>query len=134
MLHVLSWNIRLMYCLDFSVIQKPNQNDIERLNSIPEYHTVILKCLVREYISLAILISPYRLLSWWCEAERTGNESGRWLRSVPVSWVTGSHICFVKRGPLVLKSLEKIKKVTFNFRSQLSDNNVLTGCYKSKDQ
>lgn len=106
MLHVLPWNIRPMYGLDFSVIQKPNQNDIERLNSIPEYHAVILKCLVREYISLAILISPYRLLSWWCEAERTGSELGHWLRSVPVSWVRGSHICFVKRGPLVLKSLE----------------------------
>ena len=51
-----------------------------------------------------------------------------------MSWVTGSHICFVKRGPLVVKSLEKIKKVTFNFRSQLSDNNAHTGCYKNKDQ
>lgn len=51
-----------------------------------------------------------------------------------MSWVTGSHMCFMKRGPLVVRPLEKIKKVTFNFRSQLSDNNVLTGCYKNKDQ
>lgn len=104
---------------------------IQRLTGIPEYHAVILKCLVCEYISLAILITPYRFLSWWCEAERTASEPSCWLRSVPMSRVTGSHICFVKRGPLVVKSLEKIKKVTFNFRSQLSDNNVLTGYYKN---
>lgn len=116
------------------MIQKPNQSDTERLTSMPEYHAVILKCLVCEYISLAVLIIPYRFLSWWCEAERTASEPGCWLRSVPMSWVTGSHRCFVKRGPLVVKSLEKIKKVAFNFRSQLSDNNVHTGCYKKKDQ
>lgn len=62
MLHVLPWNTRLMYCLDFSVIQKPNQSDTERLTSIHVYHAVILKCLVCEYISLDIVIPPYIFL------------------------------------------------------------------------
>jgi len=123
-----------MCCLDFSVTQKPHQSGTETLTSIAEYHAVKLKCLVCESLSLAILTTLYRFLSWWSEAERTASEPGCWLRSVPMSWVTGSHICIVKRGPLVVKSLEKIKTVTFNFRSQLSDNDVLTRCYKNKDQ
>lgn len=105
-LHVLHWNTRLTDCLDISAIQ----SETERLTSVPEYHTRILKCLVCECVSLAVLITPFRFLNWWSQPERSASGPGCWLRSVPMSQVTGSHICFVKRGPLVVKSLKKNKE------------------------